>query len=148
MLGSAAAVLRGGKPVESRRINKRSEQEKKNKKSREEKSEKRIAEGAEGEGGKTNPGDSGAILNLSGSSNLLRQRKKSRNLALSRLRLLSFYEDIIVGIEYRQRGFSFMQASLLNYYTLIRNLHYSTLSKLLSLYYPAPRIFTPPYFNH
>ena len=95
MLGSAAAVFRGGKTVESRRINKGSDQEKKTKKSREEKREKRIAEGAEGEGGKTNPGDSGIILNLSGSSNLLRQRKKSRNLALSRLRLLSFYEDII-----------------------------------------------------
>jgi len=64
--------------------------------------------------------------------------------------LLSFYDVIISGIEYRQKRFSFWvsNASLLRYFYFICYLHFLPLSLSLSSYYPGPSFFPLPIYQN
>ena len=64
--------------------------------------------------------------------------------------LLSFYDLLISGFEYRHKGFFFWvsKASLLGYFYFIRYLHFLPLSISFSFYYPGPPFFLLPTYKN
>ena len=124
--------------------NKESESDEENCERKKRRSRERVS--MEGVGVSLDSGDSGPAQNLPESAlkckpsfNLTTQSEIRDGSASSGPCLLSSYESIIFGFEYRHRILFFLQASLLKYYKLIRIFLFKV--KTFSSYYPGPSYF-------